>query len=69
MTYEGAIKGAGNWLGEQRKLLISEDGVKEPTNFQIAVRYNQGSWDIHKKPKKPYGFRIQYLIDNLYADD
>jgi hypothetical protein len=63
MTYEGAIIGAGNWLGQERKILI-EEGFADPTNGQIATRYNSG--DANSGLVVPYGSRVEYLIDKYY---
>lgn len=65
MTYEGAIVGAGNWLGAQRLILIIKEEISNPTNAQIATRYNSGNANSGKVTE--YGSRVEYLIDKLYS--
>jgi hypothetical protein len=66
LTYPGAIIGAANLLNAERQRLISE-GIKNPTNGQIATRYNMGSWDSSEDITK-YGKRVEYLIQRYYSD-
>ena len=65
LSYEGAIRGAANWLGKERRDLI-KIGVKNPTNAQIATRYNNGT---AKGEVTKYGIRVQFLIDRLYSGE
>lgn len=66
LNYPKAITGAAKFLGIQRQSLI-DDGVSNPTNAQIATRYNQRSWTDYDNPTK-YGIRVEYLIDRFYSD-
>lgn len=64
LSYEGAIIGAAGFLNIERQKLILE-GVKNPTNGQIAARYNWGNWPIDQEITK-YGKRVEYLINRFY---
>ena len=65
LTYEGAIRGAANWLDMQRQDLVKM-GIQNPTNAQIATRYNKGS---ARGEVTNYGIRVQFLIDRLYSGE
>lgn len=67
MTYEGAIRGAGNWLGKEKRALVYI-GIPNPSNAQTASRYNNDSWNGTNAPTE-YGQRVEYLIDEFYSDN
>lgn len=67
LSYEGAIEGAANWLDKQR-VELEEEGIENPTNGQIASRYNNGNADVRDKITE-YGIRIEYLIERFYHEE
>ncbi|MFT4176049.1 MAG: RHS repeat-associated core domain-containing protein [Luteolibacter sp.] len=60
LTMKGALQGAAAWLGYQKALLSVN--VYNPTDAQIASRYNQGK--IYPGVVNNYGARIQWIINN-----
>lgn len=61
MSLSGAIKGAANWLGSERCRLLKE-GISNPSDAQIASRYNNGSVQAGKVTT--YGERVKWIINN-----
>jgi hypothetical protein len=61
MSLSGAIKGAANWLGNERCRLLKE-GISKPSDAQIASRYNNGS--VQAGNVTTYGERVKWIINN-----